>query len=370
MWKNRLAYGLVLLTAAVLLFLYSKPFLLTVLIVLLLLMVINGVLVLHDAHSIRVSMRVRPGGQQGKDVNLNIIVNSDKKLLAAQEIFLELETQSTLLGTKKERRFLLPLTSGQSNCVRDVLNLFNVQTAPFAPVRTVIYPRRMKVQLLLSQASAGTPQPEGKMQNRKGNDPSEMFDLREYVPGDDVRSIHWKLSGKTDTLILRQASDPSLYNIVLLMDFGIEKNGEPTPLEELNAAAAVAAAVGTQLVQQHITFSAAVPTRNGLEIYEVRTQKDFQQMLMHWMCFPLQQTEGAGMRYFLTQQMDRQYARLVLLTAGPYTASLKPLEGRIGTTVISAVSGGKLQHIAVGGGYEVVELPAERIEDEVYRILC
>lgn len=220
MWKNRLAYGLVLLTAAVLLFLYSKPFLLTVLIVLLLLMVINGVLVLHDAHSIRVSMRVRPGGQQGKDVNLNIIVNSDKKLLAAQEIFLELETQST------------------------------------------------------------------------------------------------------------------------------------------------------QLVQQHITFSAAVPTRNGLEIYEVRTQKDFQQMLMHWMCFPLQQTEGAGMRYFLTQQMDRQYARLVLLTAGPYTASLKPLEGRIGTTVISAVSGGKLQHIAVGGGYEVVELPAERIEDEVYRILC
>ena len=115
MWKNRLAYGLVLLTAAVLLFLYSKPFLLTVLIVLLLLMVINGMLILHDAHSIRVSMRVRPGGQQGKDVNLNIIVNSDKKLLAAQEIFLELETQSTLLGTKKEGRFLLPLTSGQSN---------------------------------------------------------------------------------------------------------------------------------------------------------------------------------------------------------------------------------------------------------------
>ena len=66
-----------------LLFLYSKPFLLTVLIVILLLMVINGMLVLRDAHSIRVSMRVRPGGQQGKDVHLNIIVHSDKMLLAA-----------------------------------------------------------------------------------------------------------------------------------------------------------------------------------------------------------------------------------------------------------------------------------------------
>lgn len=65
-----------------------------------------------------------------------------------------------------------------------------------------------------------------------------------------------------------------------------------------------------------------------------------------------------------TTEMQRRIQgyeeRLMLLTAGQYTASLKPLEGRIGTTVISAV----------GGGCEVVELPAERIEDEVYRILC
>ena len=55
-----------------------------------------------------------------------------------------------------------------------------------------------------------------------------------------------------------------------------------------------------------------------------------------------------------TTEMQRRIQgyeeRLMLLTAGQYTASLKPLEGRIGTTVISAVSGGKLQHIAVCGG--------------------
>lgn len=45
-----------------------------------------------------------------------------------------------------------------------------------------------------------------------------------------------------------------------------------------------------------------------------------------------------------TTEMQRRIQsyeeRLMLLTAGQYTASLKPLEGRIGTTVISAVSGG------------------------------
>ncbi|MFR8900462.1 hypothetical protein [Hominenteromicrobium sp.] len=72
---------------------------LTVLIVLLLLMVINGMLVLHDAHSIRVSMRVRPGGQQGKDVNLNITVNSDKKLLAAGQYTASLKPLEGRIGT-------------------------------------------------------------------------------------------------------------------------------------------------------------------------------------------------------------------------------------------------------------------------------
>ena len=62
-------------------------------------MVINGVLVLHDAHSIRVSMRVRPGGQQGKDVNLNIIVNSDKKLLAAGQYTASLKPLEGRIGT-------------------------------------------------------------------------------------------------------------------------------------------------------------------------------------------------------------------------------------------------------------------------------
>lgn len=37
-----------------------------------------------------------------------------------------------------------------------------------------------------------------------GDDPSETFALREYVPGDRVRSIHWKLTEKTGEVIVRQ----------------------------------------------------------------------------------------------------------------------------------------------------------------------
>lgn len=66
-----------------------------------------------------------------------------------------------------------------------------------------------------------------------------------------------------------------------------------------------------------------------------------------WITVHVMQSSTKGYDLFAfhkTTEMQRRIQgyeeRLVLLTAGQYTASLKPLEGRIGTTVISAVSGG------------------------------
>jgi len=50
-----------------------------------------------------------------------------------------------------------------------------------------------------------------------GSDPSETFAIREYRPGDPLRSIHWKLSQKTDQLLVRELGMPVTENILLLM---------------------------------------------------------------------------------------------------------------------------------------------------------
>lgn len=53
---------------------------------------------------------------------------------------------------------------------------------------------------------------------RPGDDPSETFALREYVPGDQVRNIHWKLTEKTGEVIVRQLGLPVNRSLLLLMD--------------------------------------------------------------------------------------------------------------------------------------------------------
>lgn len=51
-----------------------------------------------------------------------------------------------------------------------------------------------------------------------GDDPSEVFDLREYNPGDKLNRIHWKLSSKKDDFIVKEYSLPIDVPCTLFLD--------------------------------------------------------------------------------------------------------------------------------------------------------
>lgn len=51
-----------------------------------------------------------------------------------------------------------------------------------------------------------------------GNDPSEITGLREYRDGDRMNRIHWKLSSRTDELIVKNLSEPYSGRILVIPD--------------------------------------------------------------------------------------------------------------------------------------------------------
>ena len=55
-------------------------------------------------------------------------------------------------------------------------------------------------------------------QHKPGSDQTETFALHEYAQGDDIRKVHWKLSAKTDDLIVRDFGLPLDYPLVLLLE--------------------------------------------------------------------------------------------------------------------------------------------------------
>lgn len=53
---------------------------------------------------------------------------------------------------------------------------------------------------------------------KKGDDPSEIFDIREYADGDKIQRIHWKLSSKTGELMVKEGSLPLAKEIHIFID--------------------------------------------------------------------------------------------------------------------------------------------------------
>jgi uncharacterized protein (DUF58 family) len=76
---------------------------------------------------------------------------------------------------------------------------------------------------------------------------TDLVGLREYVPGDDLRRLHWATSARTGTLMIREDADPSLAHLTVLLDDRAGSYPDADGMEEaveVAASLAMAAADG------------------------------------------------------------------------------------------------------------------------------
>ena len=169
---------------------------------------------------LRLELDVPPTLTRGREGNLSIGFHSPA-LLPLRRVTVCMEVENRFTGDVKKDRFHysglitsrgeLPLPTdfcGQLRCrltkveCRDLLGLISIRRKCPAPVITTVLPESKApvippdLDLALDTAVQLKP--------KYGGGYSEEHDLREYHPGDTVNSIHWKLSSKTDEVIVRE----------------------------------------------------------------------------------------------------------------------------------------------------------------------
>lgn len=102
--------------------------------------------------------------------------------------------------------------------VQDLFGLVSYPVRQVAPAELLILPPDVPADVQMMQALETSGESVRYSEHEKGHDVSELFDLRDYVPGDDVRSIHWNLTAKQDKPILREFSQPLNYSVILLVE--------------------------------------------------------------------------------------------------------------------------------------------------------
>ncbi len=76
--------------------------------------------------------------------------------------------------------------------------------------------------------------------------------LREYVPGDDLRHVHWRSSAKTDTLQVRQYHDTRRSHTTVVVDDDLASYADP---EDFETAVSVAASVAARADRDGVDVS-------------------------------------------------------------------------------------------------------------------
>ena len=135
----------------------------------------------------------------------------------------------------------------------DIFGLFGVPCKCQAVTHMTVQPDTFETSVTVLQSFNSVEESEVYSQDRPGSDLTETFQIREYVPGDSPRQIHWKLSSKFDKLIVRDPALPITRNVLIFW----ERTGESGSPDLLDAQAEIVVSLGKSLIEQSIQFSIA-----------------------------------------------------------------------------------------------------------------
>ncbi len=111
--------------------------------------------------------------------------------------------------------------------------------------------------------------------HKSGDDPSEIFQVREFREGDTLQRVHWKLSAKSDRLMTKELGHPIGYRVLVLVDLYMGKE-EKNRLQKTDVVFELAAAASFSLQQAGVCHLVVWFDKKQGGIYRTGIQKEEQ----------------------------------------------------------------------------------------------
>lgn len=155
----------------------------------------------------------------------------------------------------------------------DCFGLIGVRYSGKAVCHMTVQPDTFEPSVTLVPNPSATDDSEIYSQERTGMDLTETYQIREYVPGDSIRQIHWKLSNKFDKLIVRDPGLPITRNVLVFW----ERTGESGDPNLIDAQAEVMISLCRSLIDSGIQFTVGWndTDRNLCILHEIRDMDAF-----------------------------------------------------------------------------------------------
>ena len=158
--------------------------------------------------------------------------------------------------------------------------------------------------------------------NRVGSDTSETVSIREYADGDSMRSIHWKLSAKTDDLLVREPGFPVDNRLMVIADKRLpapdenENAGKKDRLMEIAEMTEAALAVSFSLAGRGIRhrFGWHDLRQDIWRTEDIAAAEDVYRILRSFLASPVQEDEIDAAQHFLGAETEKNFSAYLLVT--------------------------------------------------------
>ena len=162
------------------------------------------------------------------------------------------ETAELTYPALARRRGVYPFGWVDLHCT-DPLGMFVFHREVEAPASLVVHPRPVALPPVRPPAAGMTVSPRARV--RRLGEGTDFAGLREYVPGDDMRRVHWKNSAKRGKLTIVEYESGEANSIAVVLDlhprFHVGREEEST----LEYGVTLAASIAAQCLRRGAEFS-------------------------------------------------------------------------------------------------------------------
>lgn len=165
------------------------------------------------------------------------LILENRSRLAAAFVCASVLMENNLTGERQERKLSFGVApNGTAKCslsmqsehcgrialrlgavkLTDAVGLFSMRVPLEAAAKLTVIPELFSCELSIADGASAAD--EQYSAEQRGDDRTEVFQFREYQFGDDLRQIHWKLSAKLDTPIVKIPSQSLERSLLVFWD--------------------------------------------------------------------------------------------------------------------------------------------------------
>lgn len=388
MGKDFAIYSLLCLIVLFFGFQFSNTFLLSLFFFLIFSAIVLKILINIDAKNICLDLKIEHNCVQNEESYFEVSLTSPKNLTAAGLIYFTFDITFDKYGEKRIRSLKIPASKEQGiikvpfvsdNCssvtikcqsveLNDILGITKVKLKEPKPIIFTVFPKELPIRISSNEHLFFTADSDQIMQDKKGSDMSEIFELREYTPGDNVKSIHWKLSNKIDKPIVRVGHSSTNTKTLVFLDIGRENGGEKTEGVKLSNAVSLAFTISMQLLDMGIGHKFCSTDEHNISFYDINDFNDIIYAKKHILSSPLPRKNGIGISHLLSNYKYADFSKIIYVYSENYTQELLTLS--LLTDVAALTISDKQDEIEVSmdNKCRFYSLPQSKLENETFNI--